>query len=79
MKNLSHQDKLVKGLQGHMSNDEIKRFSEELRNLGIANLREPQVAEKLITPEGSALLFSLVTFSKTGILDKLIEIKGLIK
>lgn len=61
-----------------MSNDEIKRFSEELRALSLCNLKEPQVAEKLITPEGSALLFSLVTFSKTGILGKLIEIKGII-
>jgi len=75
---VSHKHKLVALLKQHMEPVEIKRMSNELRDLNICNLQDPQVAEKLITPEGVSILFSFITFSKTGIFGKIIDIKGLL-
>ena len=62
-----------------MSNEEIKRLSNELRDLNVCNLKDSNTANKLVnTPEGNSVLFSLITFSKTGILNKIIDIKGII-
>jgi len=72
----SHQDKLLKLLKKELgSNHEIKRFSAELKELGI-DLSKTSTQEFVTSPTGAPLLFTLVSYFTFGILHKLTEIKG---
>ena len=71
----SHQDKLVKFLIKELGGKEqVKRFSSELKGIGI-DLSMSKTQEFVMTPEGSPLLFTLVSYFNFGILNKLDKIK----
>lgn len=76
----SPQQEVASFLVKHMTHrDAVTRLSNELRELGIADLRDVYVAKKMLEPEGTALLVSLITFSEMGVLNKLVFIKQKIK
>jgi len=75
----SHQEKLVKFLIKELGGKhKVKEFSEQLKGIGI-DLSMSSNQEFVMTPEGSPLLFSLVSYYNFGILSKLTEIKTIIK
>jgi hypothetical protein len=62
---------LLKELQ---SVDNVKRFSQMLRDLDICDLRDDTEFEN-ITKDGAPYLLTLITYYTFGMLDKLLEIK----
>ena len=77
---LSHKERLVKFLIKELGGTEqVKRFSAELKALGICDLSESKTAEYVMTTEGAAYLFSLVTYFNFGLLNKLVEIESAVK
>lgn len=60
------------------SSNSVKRFSNNLRELGIADLRNESDVEAIGKDQG-AYLFTLVTYHQFGITDKLVDIKSKIK
>lgn len=76
---MSHQDKLLKLLKKELgSNHEIKRFSAELKELGI-DLSKTSTQAFVTSPEGAPMLFTLVSYFTFGILNKIVEIQDKIK
>lgn len=72
----SHNERLVKFLIKELGSRElVKRFSSELKEIGI-DLSKTKTQEFIMTPEGSPLLFTLVSYFTFGILHKIAEIKG---
>ena len=62
---------LLKELQ---SADNVKRFSQLLRDLDICDLRNDTEFNN-ITKDGAPYLLTLITYFNFGFLDKLLEIK----
>jgi hypothetical protein len=62
---------LLKELQ---SAENVKRFSQLLRDLGICDLRDDTEFNN-ITKDGAPHLLTLITYFNFGFLDKLLEIK----
>lgn len=60
------------------SKESLKRFSDTLRQLGIADLRDINHVEAIAKDEGVYLL-TLITYHQFGILEKLKQIKLKIK
>ena len=77
----SHQEKLLKFFRKekggfNMSSLEIKRFSNELKVLGILDLSKSNTQEWVLTDSvGQASLITLGTWSQLGLLGKIAEIK----
>lgn len=70
------QKKLISFLTKELgSKESVKRFSSELKELGICDLSQSKTQEFIMTQEGAAYLFTLVTHYNFGLLNKLIEIK----
>lgn len=77
---LSHKERLVKFLIKELGGTEqVKRFSTELKTLGICDLSESKTAEYVMSEEGAVYLFTLVTNFQFGLLNKLVEIQNKIK
>ena len=73
---MSHEQKLIKLLLKELGGQEqVKRFSSELKVLGI-DLSTTRTQEFITSPEGAPLLYTLVSYFTFGILNKLTEIKG---
>ena len=79
----SHQDRLIAFLkkeQGGMglSNQQIKAFSNEVRELGFLDLSKSSTQQFVMTDKvGQGVLITLGTYYSLGLLNKFVEIKHL--
>ena len=77
----SHQDRLVAFLKkevggANLSNNQIKDFSSQLKQLGIADMSKTSTAEWLIKDSvGQSTLITLVSWYSLGLLSKMADIK----
>lgn len=82
---MSHKDRLIAFLKKDvggmgMTNQQVKSFSSELKELGILDLSKSNTQQWVITEaEGQASLITLGTWSQLGLLSKLVEIKQITK
>ncbi len=78
---MSHQENLVKFLRreiggANLSNEQIKQFSKQLKELGILDMSKSNTAEWLIRDSvGQATIITLVTWFSLGLLSKIVDIK----
>ncbi len=71
----SHEQKLIKFLVKELDgSSNVKRFSSELKDIGI-DLSKTSTQEFVMSPTGSPMLFTLVSYFTFGILHKMSEIK----
>ncbi len=76
----SHNDKLVKFLIKELDGaGNVKRFSSDLKALGICDLSKSNTQQYVMSKEGAVYLFTLVTHYNFGLLNKLVEIQDKIK
>jgi len=77
----SHQTRLLGFLKKEvggfgMSNEDIKRFSNDLKTLGILDMSKSNTQQWLMEDDtGRASLITLGTWSQLGLLGKIAEIK----
>lgn len=72
---MTEQESLVNFLIEELgSSESVKRFSENLRQLSLFDLRDIKDVRDVTKDEGAYLL-SLVTYHQMGILDRLVYIK----
>ena len=72
----SHNDKLVKFLIRELDGaSNVKKFSSDLKALGICDLSKSQTQEFIMSSDGSPMLFTLVSYYNFGILNKIVQIQ----
>ena len=82
---LSYQEKLVRFLKkevggANLSNHQVKDFSTTLKELDMIDMSKTESARWLISEaEGQAVLTTLVTWYSLGLLQKMNDIKTIIK
>lgn len=82
----SHQDRLLAFFRRKVedggagfNNQQIKRFSSEVKALGICDLSQSNTQQYIMSPEGAVYLSTLLTHFNFGLLNKLVEIQSNIK
>ena len=79
----SHKERLISFMKKEVggfgfSNDNIKKFSSDLKALGILDMSKPETAEWLMNDKvGQSTLIALGTWYSLGLLSKIAEIKNI--